>query len=522
MGFGMATSEMTWTAAPTLGGRRADRFQLRRQYYRTMPAGTTGDGGTRQPSLQSFASMLHQDRLLPADPGVRRIARALYEGTKALPIVSPHGHCDPARFADDSALDSPATELVTKDHYVLRMLYSQGVPLEALGVQPLDGAPVVIDGRQIWRELAAHITLFRGTPSKLWLDHTLQEVFGVEDRLDAKNADVVYDEISARLTQADFRPRALFERFGIEFLATTDGALDPLASHAVLRQSGWSGRVLPTFRPDDVVDPDRPGFQARVAALGELTGTDTFSWAGYLDALRSRRAAFVAAGATASDHGHPTPATADLSPRDAADLFARITAGKGKPGDSEQFRGQMLVEMAAMSLDDGLVLQIHAGAWRDHNPTVAARFGPDQGADIPTRADYVGGLKPLLDRFGNEPGLTVVVYTLDESTYGRELAPLAGHYPALRLGPPWWFFDSPEGIRRFYRSVVETAGFANTVGFNDDARSLLSIPARHDVARRLQAGYLAGLVAEHRLQEEEAVETAQDIAYNLARQAFRV
>jgi glucuronate isomerase len=332
----------------------------------------------------------------------------------------------------------------------------------------------------------------------------------------------LYDQISARLSQEDFRPRALFDRFGIEFLATTDGALDPLASHARLRQSGWAGRVVPTFRPDDVVDPDRPGFHARLAALGALTGADTSSWAGYLDALRSRRAAFVAAGATASDHGHRTPATADLSPRDAADLFGRLAAGKGRADDSELFRGQMLVEMAAMSLDDGLALQIHAGAWRDHNPTVAARFGPDQGADMPTRVDYVGGLKPLLDRFGNEPGLTVVVYTLDESTYSRELAPLAGHYPALRLGPPWWFFDSPEGIRRFYHSVVETAGFANTVGFNDDARSLLSVPARHDVARRLQAGYLAGLVAEHRLEEEGAVETAEDLAYNLARQAFRV
>jgi glucuronate isomerase len=472
--------------------------------------------------MQSFASMLHEDRLLPSDPGVRRIARSLYERTKSLPIVSPHGHCDPSALADDAPFEDPATELVTKDHYILRMLYSQGVPLEALGVQPIDGAPAVADGRQTWRELATRYTLFRATPSKLWLDHTLGVIFGVEEPLGAKNADVVYDELSARLAQAEFRPRALFERFGVEFLATTDGALDPLAAHAQLRQSGWEGRVVPTFRPDDVVDPDRSGFHARLAALGELTGADTSSWDGYLEALRSRRAAFVAAGATASDHGHPSPTTADLSPRDAADLFARISNGKGQPGDAELFRGHMLVEMAAMSLDDGLVLQIHAGAWRDHNPTLAARFGRDQGADIPKRADYVGGLKPLLDRFGNEPGLTVVVYTLDETTYSRELAPLAGHYPALRLGPPWWFFDSPEGIRRFYQAVIETAGFANTVGFNDDARSLLSIPARHDMARRLHAGYLAGLVAEHRLQEEDAVEIAEDLAYNLARQAFRI
>ena len=472
--------------------------------------------------MQSFALMLHQDRLFPPDPGVRRIARSLYEGTRRLPIVSPHGHCDPAALADDTAFENPASELVTKDHYLLRMLYSQGVPLEALGVPRRDGGPVVTDGRRIWRELATHYSLFRGTPSKLWLDHTLQEVFGVTDPLSAKNADVVYDEISANLLQKSFRPRSLFERFGITFLATTDGALDALESHARLRQSGWAGRVVPTFRPDDVVDPDRPGFHARVAALGECTGVDTHGWAGYLDALRSRRAAFVAAGATASDHGHPSPATADLPRREAEALFGRIMAGTEQQGDAELFRGQMLVEMASMSIDDGLALQIHAGAWRDHNPTIAASFGPDQGADIPKPVDFVGGLKPLLDRFGNEPRLTMIVYTLDETTYSRELAPLAGHYPALRLGPPWWFFDSPEGIRRFYRSVVETAGFANTVGFNDDARSLLSIPARHDVARRLNAGYLADLVAEHRMDETEAVETAADLALNLACSAFGV
>ncbi|MFZ0248678.1 MAG: glucuronate isomerase [Acidimicrobiales bacterium] len=466
--------------------------------------------------------MLHQDRLLPADPGVRRVARALYESTRDLPIVSPHGHCDPGALAGDTPFEGPATELVTKDHYILRMLYSQGVQLEDLGVPPLDGGTAVTDGRQIWRELATRTHLFRGTPSKLWLDHTLQEVFGVAEPLGPENADAVYDRIASSLTQADFRPRALFERFGITFLATTDGALDPLESHAQLRRSGWEGRVVPTFRPDDVVDPGRPGFRANVLRLGELTGTDTTSWGGYLDALRSRRAAFVSAGATASDHGHPTPATADLSPQEAEDLFGRIVGGAARAGDAEVFRGQMLVEMAAMSLDDGLALQIHAGAWRDHNPTVAARFGPDEGADIPMAVDYVGGLKPLLDRFGNERGLTVIVYTLDETTYSRELAPLAGHYPALRLGPPWWFFDSPEGIRRFYRSVLETAGFANTVGFNDDARSLLSIPARHDVSRRLNAGYLAELVAEHRLDEEDAAETAADLAFNLASRAFHV
>jgi glucuronate isomerase len=472
--------------------------------------------------MQSFAlTVLHEDRLLPAEPGTRRIARRLYESTRALPIVSPHGHCDPAGLAHDVPFADPAVELVTRDHYLLRMLYSQGVPLESLGAQPRDGGPAEPDGRQIWRTFAAHCGLFRGTPSKLWLDHTLTQVLGVDAPVRPETADDVYDQMCARLAEEAFRPRALFDRFGVEFLATTDGALSTLESHAVLHRSGWPGRVVPTFRPDDVVDPERPGFRSNLTALGELTRADTSTWKGYLDAIRERRASFVAAGATASDHGHPSALTADLSTREAEELFARVVHGTPNANEAELFRGLMLVQLAAMSLDDGLVLQLHAGAWRNHNPALAARFGPDMGADIPKRADYVGALKPLLDRFGNDARLTVVVYTLDETTYSRELAPLAGHYPALRLGPPWWFFDSPEGIRRFYRHVVETAGFANTVGFNDDARSLLTIPARHDVARRINAGYLAELVAEHRMDEEDAEAIAADLAHHLAARAFR-
>ncbi len=464
--------------------------------------------------------MVEDDRLLPAEPGTRQIARRLYRSTRALPIVSPHGHCDPAGLADD-AFSDPAAELVTRDHYLLRMLYSQGVPLESLGVPPLDGGPAETDGARIWRTFTRHYHLFRGTPSKLWLDHTLSQVFGIDQPLGPDTADAAYHRMCACLAEDGFRPRALFDRMGIEFLATTDGALDTLEAHAALRQSGWPGRVVPTFRPDDVVDPDRPGFRSNVQALGAQTDTDTSTWKGYLDAIRARRHSFIAAGATASDHGHPSPTTAHLPTREAEELYARVLGGTNTSTEADLFRGLMLVEMAAMSLDDGLVLQLHAGAWRDHNTWLAARFGPDKGADIPKPADYVGGLKPLLDRFGNEPRLTVVVYTLDETTYSRELAPLAGHYPALRLGAPWWFYDSPEGIRRFYRLVTETAGVANTVGFNDDARSLLTVPARHDVARRVTAGYLAGLVAEHRMDEEDAEAVAADLAYHLARHAFR-
>ncbi|MGO8860177.1 MAG: glucuronate isomerase [Acidimicrobiales bacterium] len=466
--------------------------------------------------------MLNENRLLPAEPGVRRIARSLYEHTRALPIVSPHGHCDPAELAGNSALGDPAFELVSKDHYILRLLYSQGVPLESLGVCRTDGVPPEIDGRHVWRTFAEHYHLFRGTPSKLWLDHTLAEVFGVEVPLRADTADEVYDEVSARLREEEFRPRSLYERFGVEFLATTDGALDPLDCHACLRQSGWAGRVVPTFRPDDIIDPDRAEFQRNLAELSALTGEDTSTWRGYLEAIRSRRSRFIEAGATSSDHGHPSPVTVDLSDLEAEALFDRIVSDRALPGDAELFRGVMLVQMAAMSLDDGLVLQLHTGSWRDHNPSLKSRFGQDVGADIPTPADYVGALKPLLDRYGNERSLVVVVYTLDESTLSRELAPLAGHYPALRLGPPWWFYDSPEAIRRFYRDVIETAGFANTVGFNDDARSLLTIPARHDLVRRVNAGFLAGLVAEHVLETSDAEELAEDLAYNLARRAFGV
>ena len=473
-------------------------------------------------STKLLNRVLDDDRLLPAEPHTRQIARRLYDATCALPIVSPHGHCDAASLAEDQPFEDPAKELVTRDHYLLRMLYSQGVPMESLGVHPLGGGDAEDDGARIWRSFADHYHLFLGTPSKLWLDHTLSAVFGIDEPLRPESAAAVYEQMCVRLGEEAFRPRTLFTQMRIEFLATTDHALDPLASHAALRQSGWRGRVVPTFRPDDVVDPDRPGFAANVAALGAATGCDTTTWKGYLEALRARRADFVAAGATASDHGHPSPLTVDLSTREAEGLFMRVLGPSRRAEDAELFRGLMLVQMAAMSMDDGLVLQLHAGAWRNHNPWLAQRFGPDMGADIPTPTGYVAALKPLLDRFGNEAGLTVVIYTLDESTYSRELAPLAGHYPALRLGPPWWFFDSPEGLRRFYRLVMETAGFANTVGFNDDARSLLTIPARHDAARRVNAGYLAELVAEHRLREDEAAVLAEELAYGLAARSFGV
>ncbi|MGB6059015.1 MAG: glucuronate isomerase [Microthrixaceae bacterium] len=465
---------------------------------------------------------LHPDRLFPAEPSVRSIARELFEQVEQLPIVSPHGHCDPRWWAANEPFSDPAGLLVTGDHYLLRMLYSQGVPLESLGVRPVGDEDDVAVPREVWRTFAANYHLFRGTPSRLWLDHALHEALGVEVVPSAVTADETYEHISARLAEDDCRPRAIFDRFNIEFLATTESPLDDLASHRTIRTSGWQGQVVTAFRPDPVVDPDRPDFAANLDELAGLTGCDTSTWTGYLDALVARRRFFIAHGATSTDHGHPSATTADLSPRDAAVLFARVRNNRPDPDDAELFRGQMLTEMVRMSLDDGLVVQLHPGSRRNHNPALFDRFGPDVGADIPGRTDYVTALKPILDRFGNEPSLTLVLFTLDESTYSRELAPLAGHYPLLKLGAPWWFHDSVEGIRRFRERTTESAGFANTVGFTDDTRALLSIPARHDLARRVDCGFLARLVAEHRLELDEAADVAVDLAYRLAREVYRV
>jgi glucuronate isomerase len=465
---------------------------------------------------------LHPDRLFPAEPCTREIARALYQGVKDLPIVSPHGHTDPTWFAYDEPFADPATLLIVPDHYLFRMLYSQGVRLEDLGIPTRDGAPVESDPRAIWRRFAAHYRLFRGTPSSMWLDWVFAEVFGLEVALDASTADAYFDTIDAALKTDAFRPRALFERFGIEVIATTESPLDPLDHHRAIRDSGWQGRVVTAYRPDPVMDPEAEGFADNVALLGEMSGEDVATFAGYLRAHENRRAYFREFGATSTDHGHIHATTAWLEKPAIEALYAKALTGRCTPAEADTFRGHMLVEMARMSLDDGMVLQIHPGVHRNHNPALFDRYGPNMGADIPIATDYVAALKPLLDRYGNDPRLSVILFTLDEDSYVRELAPLAGHYPALKLGPPWWFNDSPEGMRRFRERVTETAGFYNTVGFNDDTRAFLSIPARHDVARRMDCAFLARLVAEHRLDEDEAHELAADLAYNLAKAAYKL
>lgn len=465
---------------------------------------------------------LHPDRLFSTNKSERNVARELYELVRALPIVSPHGHTDPKWFAENGRFEDPAALLIQPDHYLLRMLYSQGISLESLGISGGRSGQGESDPRKVWQIFAEHYHLFRGTPSRLWFDHSLSSVFEIDERLSPDNADGIYDRIAACLTDDAFKPRVLFDRFNIEILATTESPLDDLRHHDAIKRSDWTGRVVTTYRPDPVVDPEFEGFSRNVEELGELTGEDASTWQGYLKAHRGRRRDFIARGATASDHGHPSAFTADLPESRCEELYEKSLTGTVSTLEAELFRGQMLTEMAVMSLDDGLVMQIHPGVHRNHNNKVFAEFGRDMGADIPVQTEYVKALKPLLDRFGNEPGLTIILFTLDEATYARELAPLAGHYPCLKLGPPWWFHDSPEGMLRFKRQALETAGFYNTAGFNDDTRAFLSIPARHDVARRMDCRHLAELICEHRLEINEAADLAVALAGDLARIAYRL
>jgi glucuronate isomerase len=477
-------------------------------------------GFSTQDRMKSM--LIDENRLFPAEAGTRKIAQALYAHVRSLPIVSPHGHTQARWFAANEPFPDPATLFVQPDHYVFRMLYSQGVSMDELEI----GQPQVKEPRKVWRIFASHYYLFRGTPTRMWLDYAFQELFGLGERLSEKTADLYYDTIAEKLRMPEFLPRALYERFNLEVLATTDSPLDALQDHQAIRASDWkariNARILPTFRPDPVVDPEFAGFAQRIAQLGEQSGEDTTTWSGYLNALAKARLRFRALGCTATDHGHPTAQTADLAAGEAAKLFAKVRSGNADTGEQELFRAQMLTEMARMSLEDGLVMQIHPGSVRNHNRLIYERYGRDMGADIPRPTNYVDALRPLLNRFGNERKLTIILFMLDESTISRELAPLAGHYPCLRLGPPWWFHDSPEGMMRFRELATETAGFYNTAGFNDDTRAFLSIPARHDVARRIDCAFLARLVAEHRLEEDEAFEVAHDLAYGLVKKAYRL
>jgi glucuronate isomerase len=468
-------------------------------------------------------ALLDPDRIFAPDPGQRRVARELYDSIASLPIVSPHGHVDPALLADEEAtFGTPADLFIIPDHYVFRMLYSQGVPLEALGIPRRDGGPVETDHRKIWQTFADHFYLFRGTPSGSWLAHELYEVFGIQKKLTGANAQAIYDELVHKLAQPEYHPRALFDRFKIEVLCTTDAAADSLEHHKKIKESGWPGVVRPTFRPDAVVNLLVPGWRANLDALSAVVGQEITTAKGLIAALEGRRAFFKSMGATSTDSGVETPYTEALSPAKAEKIFARALAGKATDKDAKRFTGHMMLEMARMSVEDGLVMQFHAGCYRNHNPVVYDKFGADKGSDIPIETEWVRNLKPLTDRFGNDPRLTMLLFTIDETSYSRELAPLAGHYPALKLGPPWWFQDSPNGLARYFDQVMETAGLYNTIGFIDDTRAFLSIPARHDVWRRASANWLAGLVVRGLLDMAEATEMAPDMANGLARRTFNL
>jgi glucuronate isomerase len=465
---------------------------------------------------------LEEDRLFDPDPATRRLARAIYDETRGLPLLCPHGHVDAAILAANRPFPEPTALLIVPDHYIFRMLYSHGISLEQIGIPRIDGSRADVEPREVWQTLAEHWYLFRGTPTGAWFDHELYDLFEVRVKLDGGTAGEIYDQILAKLRSPEFLPRTLFDRFGIEVLATTDAPTDSLADHFAIRNSGWDGNVIPTFRPDALFRIASPRWRDEVAGLGNAVGFDVTTYPDFVRALEERRAFFRSAGATATDHGVLDPYTERLSNADAEKLFGEALRATVSPADERRFEAHMLVESARMSVEDGMVMQLHAGALRDHNTSVSERYGPDKGGDIPVRAEYTRNLAALLNAYGNDSRLTLVVFTLDESTYARELAPLAGHYPALRLGPPWWFHDSIQGMIRYRESVTETAGIYNTVGFNDDTRAFCSIPARHDLSRRVDANWLAGLVARHIIDLSDAKEMGRALAYDLAREAYKL
>ncbi len=465
---------------------------------------------------------LHPDRFFGPDPRVRQIARELYDDVRDLPIVSPHGHVPPELLARNEAFPEPTSLLITPDHYIFRMLYSQGVPLEALGVPTRDGTQVENDARKIWQIFADHFHLFLGTPTRAWLEYELYNVFGTREKLTSASAMRIYDAMLERLEEPAFRPRALFEQFNIDLLATTDGAADSLAYHRQMREEGWPARIIPTFRPDAVLRIASPEWKGELSRLEGAVGTSIESYTAFIAALEERRAYFKELGAAATDHAVVEPYTERLPDAEAERIFAAALAGKVSEADQSRFEAHMLMEMARMSTEDGLVMQLHPGAFRNHNEQVFTRFGLDKGGDVPLATEYTRNLKALLNAYGTDPRLTLVVFTLDESTYARELAPLAGHYPAMRLGPAWWFFDSFEGMMRYRQLTTETAGIYNTAGFNDDTRAFLSIPARHDLSRRVDAQYVATLVARHQIDLNDARRMVHALASDLVRDTYRL
>jgi len=467
-------------------------------------------------------SVLHEDRFFDPDPAIRNIARELYEGVKGLPIVSPHGHVDPKIFAENKPFPNPAELIIIPDHYIFRMLYSQGIPLESLGIPRIDGHPVETDSRKIWQIFCEHFYLYVGTPTGVWLTHEFSAVFGIDEKLNGESAHRIYDQIKEKLQTPDFLPRTLFERFNIEVLTTTNAATDTLEYHKKIKDSGWNGKIIPCFRPDAVIDLKPESWNKNIEILSDLSGIEIKSYKDYIEALENRRDFFKSMGATSTDHAVITPYTHQLTEHEAEIIFQKALQKKVSNEDAALFSAHMLMEMACMSIEDGLVMQIHPGSCRNHNQEILEKFGSDMGCDIPLKTEYTKNLYELLNKYGNDKRFTLIIFTLDESTYSRELAPLAGHYPAMKLGPPWWFHDSIGGMTRFRRMVSETAGIYNTVGFNDDTRAFPSIPARHDLSRRVDANFLAGLVAQHIIDKSDAVRMSRALAYDLVKKSYKL
>ncbi len=462
-------------------------------------------------------------RYFAPDPAQRRLSAALYERAAKLPLICPHGHVDPRLFAEpDYRFGTPVDLLIIPDHYVFRMLRSQGIGLDWLGIPRADGVAVETDHRVIWQLFAENFYLFRGTPTGIWLRDELRSIFEISEPINGQTAQTIYDQIAEKLAEPSFQPRKLFEQFNIEALSTTDAATDTLDYHKTIRESGWKGRVVPTFRPDALINLDMGGWAQNIQKLSQVSGIDVHDYRSFVSALQQRRAHFKAMGATATDHAALTAHTELLTDPEANAIFGRALKGQATADDARRFTGHMLMQMARMSVEDGLVMQLHVGSLRNHHDWLFKQFGRDKGADIPIQGEFTRALQPLLNDVGYDSRLTLILFTLDETTYSRELAPLAGYYPALRLGPPWWFFDSLNGINRYLDSVIETAGLYNTAGFNDDTRAFLSIPARHDLWRRACADWLANLVLRAIVDEEDAYAMIEDMAYGLAKKTYKL
>ena len=456
------------------------------------------------------------DRLFPSDPNIRAIARDLHQRVASAPIVSPHGHVPARWIAQDQPFSDPTDLLISHDHYVTRLLHASGVGLEELGV-----GSAAVEPRAAWRTLAANWRSFAGTAAGYWMEEELAEVLGIREALAPESADRIYEQIQARLDEPGFRPRALLDRFGIEILATTDDPLDDLAHHVAIAKAGVGTRVVPTFRPDRYLDPESVEFGAAVENLLGATGQPG-SFAGYLAALQDRREYFLRHGAVSADHGVEEPVALDLTPGEADRHFQHILAGTADESVHRAFRAHMLMQMARMSVEDGLVMTVHAGVIRNHSAATFRRFGPDTGSDFPRRTDFVNALRPLLDRFGLERDFHLVLFAVDEAVYSREIAPMASFYPSVYVGAPWWFLDAPDAMARVRSAVTETAGFSRGSGFIDDTRAFLSIPARHDTARRADAGFLARLVVEGRISTSSAEAIIDDIVGPQPKRVFKL